>query len=190
MSHDPPVNGEIQVQVHADQSMEDLLTRFPGARRTLFATYHVGGCQSCSYREDETLAEVCTRNEIPVEEAIAAILASHERDQALLIRPLALKRRLEAGEVIRLFDIRSREEHETVRLPGSEFLSQELQNDLFARPPEQAIVLYDHRGRDVLDRCAWFHGHGLKNALALAGGIDAWSQDADPGVQRYRLELD
>ena len=68
--------------------MEDLLALLPGARRTLFAAYHVGGCQSCSYRDDETLAEVCARNEIPVEEAITVLLESHERDQALLIMPL------------------------------------------------------------------------------------------------------
>ena len=52
------------------------------------------------------------------------------------------------------------------------------------------IVLYDHRGREVLDQCAWFHGHGLKNTLGLEGGIDAWSQEVDSSVQRYRLELD
>jgi rhodanese-related sulfurtransferase len=89
-----------------------------------------------------------------------------------------------------LLDIRSREEHDAVRLPDSKFLSQELQNDLFAQPPQETIILYDHRGRDVLDRCAWFHGHGLQNALALAGGIDAWARDIDPTVKRYRLELD
>ncbi len=190
MRHAPPVSEDIRIQAGADERMEDLLARFPGARRALFAAYHVGGCQSCAYRDDETLSEVCARNEIPVEQAIAAILSSHERDQALLIQPLTLQGRLEAGEEVLLLDIRSREEHEAVRLPDSQFLTQELQNDLFAHPPAGSIVLYDHRGRDVLDRCAWFHGHGLQNSLALAGGIDSWSREVDPGVQRYRLELD
>ena len=170
--------------------MEDLLTLLPGARRTLFAAYHVGGCQSCSYRDDETLAEVCTRNEIPVEEAITVLLESHDRDQALLISPLDLQERLTSDEPFLLFDIRSREEHDTVRLPDSRFLTQELQNELFAQPPRETIVLYDHRGRDALDRCAWFHGHGLKTSLALAGGIDGWAREVDSSVQRYRLELD
>ncbi len=170
--------------------MEDLLTQLPGARRALFAAYHVGGCQSCAYRDDETLAEVCSRNDIPVEEAIAELLASHERDQAMLIQPVDLRTRLTAGDSIHLLDIRTREEHEAVRLPGSAFLSQESQNELFAEPPLGTIVLYDHRGRDVLDRCAWFHGHGLRKTLALAGGIDAWSREVDPSIQRYRLELE
>ena len=170
--------------------MEDLLASLPGARRALFSTYHVGGCQSCSYRDDETLSEVCSRNEIAVEEAIAELLASHERDHEMLITPAELKARLDAGESLRLLDIRTREEHDAVRLEGTEFLSQDLQNELFATPPDQAIILVDHRGRDVLDRCAWFHGHGLKSALALAGGIDAWAREVDLSVQRYRLELE
>lgn len=178
------------VHLNPDQRMEDLLSQLPGARRTLFAAYHVGGCQSCAYRDDETLGEVCSRNDIPVEEAIAELLASHRRDEAMLIRPLDLKKRLEAGALIHLLDLRTREEHEAVRLPGSEYLSQTSQDALFAEPPAGTIVLYDHRGRDVLDRCAWFHGHGLKNTLALAGGIDAWSREVDSTVQRYRLELE
>ena len=179
-----------EIEIRADQRMEDLLALLPGARRALFASYHVGGCQSCAYRDDETLSEVCARNDIPLGEAIATLLASHERDQALLIQPQDLQKRIEDGEAIVLLDIRSREEHDAIRLPDAKFLNQELQNELFAQPPQGTIVLYDHRGRDVLDRCAWFHGHGLQNALALAGGIDAWARDVDPTVQRYRLELD
>ncbi len=178
------------IDISASQRMEDLLSLLPGARRTLFAAYHVGGCQSCSYGDNETLAEVCARNEIPVEEAITVLLESHERDQALLIMPVNLQERLNDNEPLLLLDIRSREEHDSVRLPGSKFLTQELQNSLFAQPPEETIILYDHRGRDVLDRCAWFHGHGLKNTLALAGGIDGWAREVDPSLQRYRLELD
>lgn len=170
--------------------MDDILRRLPGARRALFAAYHVGGCQSCAYRDDETLAAVCARNEIEVGEAIAELLASHERDRAMLIEPAALAKRLAEGAPLRLLDIRTREEHEAVRIDGSDFLSQELQQQLFAGPPDQELVLYDHRGRDVLDRCAWFHGHGLRNTRGLAGGIDAWSQEVDSSLPRYRLELE
>lgn len=170
--------------------MDALLARLPGARRALFAAFHIGGCQSCAYRDEETLAEVCARNELEVGDAIAELLASHQRDQEMLIEPAALKAKLERREPIRLLDVRTREEHEAVRLANSEFLTQELQQELFAAPPASLIVLYDHRGRDVLDRCAWFRGHGLKNVLALAGGIDAWAQEVDPGIQRYRLEMD
>ena len=178
------------IEITPGDRMEDLLALLPGARRALFAAFHVGGCQSCAYRDDETLAEVCARNEIDVHQAIAELLASHERDQEMLISPAALRERLEAGEPLRLLDLRTREEHEAVSLAGAEFLTQELQNEIMAGSPEQIIALFDHRGRDVLDRCAWFHGHGLKKTFALAGGIDAWAREVDPSVQRYRLEIE
>ncbi len=178
------------IAIRPEDRMDELLARLPGARRALFAAFHIGGCQSCAYHENESLAEVCAHYEIEVNTAIEELLASHERDREMLIEPGALKARLEAGEPVRLVDIRTREEHEAVRIENSELLTQESQQALFATPPEEALVLYDHRGRDVLDRCAWFRGHGLKNTLALAGGIDAWARELDPSLQRYRLEIE
>jgi monothiol glutaredoxin len=42
----------------------------------------------------------------------------------------------------------------------------------------------------VLDQVAWFRGHGLHETFGLRGGIDAWSQELDPKIPRYRLEMD
>ena len=69
-------------------------------------------------------------------------------------------------------------------------MTQELQQELFGGPTEQTIVLFDHRGREVLDHCAWFRGHGLARTYGLEGGIDAWSREIDDSVPRYRIELD
>lgn len=170
--------------------MRAVLARLPGARRALFAAFHVGGCQSCAYREDETLREMCARYEIDVDVAIRELLASHERDRDMLLAPAALKAKRDASEPLRLFDLRTREEHEAVAIPGSELLTQDVQNEVFASPPDQLVVLYDHLGRDSLDRCAWFRGHGLEKTYALEGGIDAWAREVDPAMQRYRLEME
>ena len=51
-------------------------------------------------------------------------------------------------------------------------------------------MLHDHAGKHVLDTCAWFLGHGLKNTRALKGGIDAWSREIDPTLPRYRIEVE
>jgi rhodanese-related sulfurtransferase len=170
--------------------MDDLLQRLPGARRALFSAFHVGGCQSCAYRDEETLAEVCTNHGLEIEEAIRTLLESHQHDQTMLLDPVSLFAKHNAGEAILLVDTRTREEHEAVTIAGSQLMTQELQQSLFATPPEQSIVLYDHSGRNVLDHCAWFRGHGLKNTFALTGGIDAWSRDVDPSLPRYRLEME
>ena len=50
------------------------------------------------------------------------------------------------------------------------------------------IVLIDHQGARSLDAAAYFGGHGFTNVKALLGGIDAWSQQIDPSLPRYRLE--
>ena len=66
-------------------SMNQLNTDFPGARRVLFAKYHIGGCSSCAYQDDETIAEVAERNKFPVEEAIQHILESHRFDTTMML---------------------------------------------------------------------------------------------------------
>jgi rhodanese-related sulfurtransferase len=105
----------------------------------------------------------------------------------MLMPPLEALQKL--GD-LRVIDIRTREEHEAVAISGSEFFTQDLQQRIFAGNPEAGILLYDHCGRYVLDQVAWFRGHGLKHTFGLRGGIDAWSQEADRSLPRYRLETD
>lgn len=171
--------------------MQEVLDALPGARRALFSRYHLGGCQSCAFSPAETLAALCDRaGGLDLGEVIAHLLDSHRHDQSMLIEPAELHAALASGRPPRLVDIRTREEHEAVSLPAAELLTQDLQQQLFAGPPDQVIVLHDHQGRHVLDQCAWFHGHGLRATKGLRGGIDAWSREIDPSVPRYRLEID
>ncbi len=170
-----------------DSTMGEILATLPGARRAIFSRYHLGGCQSCAFANEETLAQLCSRSEIPPAEALAHLLESHTHDAAMLLSPADAAARI--GR-FRLIDIRTREEHEAVAISGSEFFTQELQQQLIAGSPETHILLYDHSGKSSLDQAAWFRGHGLHQTFALRGGIDAWSQEIDPTLQRYRLELD
>src|SRR5258708_23981987 len=45
-----------------DSAMSAVLEAFPGAQRALFRRYHIGGCSSCAFKPEETIAEVCSRN--------------------------------------------------------------------------------------------------------------------------------
>ena len=57
-------------------TMRELLEQFPGAQRAMFRKYHIGGCSSCGFSPEETLAGVCARNEnVDVNEAIDALRA-------------------------------------------------------------------------------------------------------------------
>jgi rhodanese-related sulfurtransferase len=174
-------------ELTADSPMSLILETLPGARRAIFARYHLGGCQSCAFSNEETLAELCARSEIPVDEVLEHLLTSHAHDSAMWIEPTAAKERISD---FRLIDLRTREEHEAVVIPGSEFFTQELQQQLFAGDAKTPILLYDHSGKNVLDQVAWFRGHGLGETYALRGGIDAWSLEVDRTIPRYRVEVD
>lgn len=178
--------------LNPDMTMAEVAAAYSGARRALFARYHIGGCRSCGFSDSETLGQVCARNDhLPVEEVIAHLEASQENDALLQVSPPALQEKLQSSTPPKLLDVRSREEHEAVHLAGDEFLSQELLQEAFATWDKAApLVLYCHRGDRSLDLAAYFAGHGFTNVKALAGGIDAWSCEVDSTVPRYRVELD
>ncbi|HXA09686.1 MAG TPA: rhodanese-like domain-containing protein [Chthoniobacterales bacterium] len=171
-------------------SMRNLLEQFPGAQRALFRRYHIGGCSSCGFSPDETLAGVCARNEnLDVDEVTDHILASDAADRAMQIEPVELSQRLAAGETIHLLDIRTREEFETVQLPGAHLFTQESMQEILARwSRTDLLVIYDHQGTRSMDAAAYFQGHGFEKIKSLRGGIDAWSAEVDPKLRRYHLE--
>lgn len=170
-------------------TMEAILLHYPGARRALFRAFHIGGCSSCGFEPSETLEMVCRRNEdLDPARAVGVILSAQAEEDRLQCAPLELDARLKRGEVFRLVDIRSREEHEAVHLPGSELLTQELSRELLAESDVvRVVVLYDHQGLHVMDAVSYFIGHGLKGALGLKGGIDAWAREVDPSMPRYQI---
>lgn len=170
--------------------MGQVLGAYPGARRALFRKFHIGGCSSCGFAPDETLAQLCSRNgNLSVEEVIAHIQTSHETDQQLEIAPKEVAERRARGEKVRLLDLRTREEWDAVHLAGADFVTQDLIQRLMGKEGQDGLlVFYDHLGASSIDAAAYFAGHGFANARSMRGGIDAWSQEVDSTVPQYRLE--
>jgi len=180
-------------KINAETTMKQLQELMPGARRALFAKYHIGGCQSCGFDDDETIEEVCERNEnLPVNEVIDHLLLSSEHDQKIQISPRDLKDELDqADEEIKLLDIRSREEVEAVKIEGSQIMTNELQQEALGKwNKETRTIIIDHTGERSLDVAAFFIGHGLNRTVALAGGIDNYSKEVDSSIPRYRIEIE
>jgi rhodanese-related sulfurtransferase len=171
-------------------TMRELLEQFPGAQRALFRKYHIGGCSSCGFSPDETLAGVCARNEnVDVNEAIDHIIASDAADRAMQIEPQELAQRIKSGEHVKLLDVRTREEFEAVKIAGAHLFTQELMQSVLNNwPRERLLVIYDHDGARSMDAAAYFQGHGFDNVKSLRGGIDAWSAEVDPSLPRYHIE--
>jgi rhodanese-related sulfurtransferase len=175
--------------IHAQSAMRDILEAYPGAQRALFRRYHIGGCSSCAFQPEETLAAVCARNGgLDVREVLDHVRSSHEEDSKVLIEPKTLAECLKADPAVRLLDVRSREEFEAVHIEGSTLLSQPVMREVLAAGTNSApLVIVDHQGRQALDAAAYFIGHGLRNVRCLRGGIDAWAQEVDPAIRRYTL---
>ena len=77
--------------ITGESFMQEVLQVFPGAQRALFRKYHIGGCSSCGFGPEETLAGVCERNgDLPVDEVIEKIQQSHEEDTRILLEPTDL----------------------------------------------------------------------------------------------------
>ena len=180
-------------KISAETTMKQLQELMPGARRALFAKYHIGGCQSCGFDDSETIGEVCKRNEdLPVDDVLKHLSSSAEHDQKIQINPSDLKKELDQeNKDIKLLDIRSREEFEAVKIPGSEIMTADLQQEALGKwDKETRTIIIDHTGDRSLDVAAFFIGHGLNKAVALAGGIDAYSKEVDPNIPRYRIEIE
>jgi rhodanese-related sulfurtransferase len=168
-------------------TMETLVRDFPGAQRALFRAYHIGGCASCGFQPNETLAEVCARNgNLPVEDVVRTLQAARENDDAMQVSPTEAAQLAKEGKA-RLVDVRSKEEWDAVHIPDSTFFTQELMHEVGGWPREQLIIFVCHHGVRSLDAAAYFAGHGLENVRSMRGGIDAWSIDVDPTLPRYEL---
>ncbi len=167
--------------------MREIQAGYPGAQRTLFRHYHIGGCKSCAFSPDETLEDLCRRNSI--EDAVSVlnqIRDSHEEDAALFITPEELRNLLDSGDEVKLLDIRTREEFDAVSIRGSILMSQPVMQDIMAYwNPDSPLIIIDHTGEQCLDAAAYFSGHGIRNVRCLQGGIDAWASSVDPDMPRY-----
>lgn len=101
------------------------------------------------------------------------------------ISPQALKQKLEAEEPLHLFDVREPQEREKASIPGSRVLDQDAVTFINALAKDEMLVFHCHYGPRSQSAADYFRQQGFTNLHNLTGGIDAWSQQVDPGVPRY-----
>lgn len=106
---------------------------------------------------------------------------------AIEITPVGVKARLDAGEALRLVDVREPGEFDLCRIEGARLIPMnsiplhlhELDND---GPP---LIVFCHHGVRSLAVADWLRRQGVENCQSMSGGIDLWSREVDPSVPRY-----
>ena len=96
-----------------------------------------------------------------------------------------LKARLDAGEALRLFDVRSPAERERCRIEPSRLLDESAVTAIAELPRDAALVFYCHTGGRSQAAAENFRLQGYTNVFNLEGGINAWSEQVDPNVPKY-----
>lgn len=175
-------------EITPEMKMDEILELYPGARRTLFQRYHIGGCSSCGFSGQDTLEQVFVNHNRPqlTGEAIDLIYESARQDAEMQMEPAELKADMDAEKTYRVVDVREVWEADIVTIPGSELLDQDLAYEMLQKwPKDTKVIFFCHHGHRSLEAAAYFRGHGLENVKSLTGGIDRWAEEVDSSLSRY-----
>jgi rhodanese-related sulfurtransferase len=109
-------------------------------------------------------------------------------DAPLEISVAEVKRRQDADEDFLLLDCREPDEFAVCTIAGATPLPMseivERVGELAPRK-DRPVVVYCHLGGRSARVAAWLREQGFPQAQSMAGGIEAWAQEIEPGMPRY-----
>lgn len=88
----------------------------------------------------------------------------------------------------RLLDCRETDEHALVHIAGATLMPM---SELASRVGElqdlrdEHLVVYCHHGARSAQVASWLRGQGFESVQSMAGGIDRWAVEIEPGMARY-----
>jgi rhodanese-related sulfurtransferase len=107
----------------------------------------------------------------------------------LEIAPAEVKRRLDAGETLKLIDVREPKEFQISRIEGADLIPMgsvpARLNALEAQADDSTLIVFCHHGMRSLSVVNWLRQQGVAACQSMAGGIDRWSRQVDPSVPLY-----
>ena len=106
----------------------------------------------------------------------------------LEISVLVVRKKLDAGEPIKLIDVREAQEIAICALENAQHIPMMQLFTQLTKPdaePGDEIVVFCHTGIRSLDAAQFLRNQGFENSRSMAGGIDAWAVEIEPGMARY-----
>ncbi len=106
---------------------------------------------------------------------------------ALEVAPADVKRRLDAGEPLRLIDVREPFERQIASIEPSRLIPMNTVPQHLAELDDDGsgYIVFCHHGVRSLSVANWLRQQGIENCQSMSGGIDQWSLQIDPSVPRY-----
>jgi rhodanese-related sulfurtransferase len=102
------------------------------------------------------------------------------------VTPREVKQRLDAGEKLTLIDVREPQEMMIAAIDGAqEYPLSQAMTWIDTLPKDEELIIFCHHGGRSAQVAMVLAQRGHTNVSNLSGGIDLWSQDVDPMVQRY-----
>ena len=83
-------------------------------------------------------------------------------------------------------DVREPWERQVAAIPGTLHIPMnQVPSRLAELPEDRDIVVVCHHGMRSMQVAMWLEAQGFDRVSNLDGGIDAWSQQVDPGIPQY-----
>ncbi len=87
---------------------------------------------------------------------------------------------------MQLLDVREAWEFDVAHIAGARLIPlAELPSRLRELDAARPVIVYCHHGVRSWHAACFLEQNGFAEVYNLAGGIDAWSRDADPDTPRY-----
>jgi len=99
-----------------------------------------------------------------------------------------VRAKLDSADDFVFLDCREQTEYDAVRIEGTVLLPMsEMQDRIEELEPhrDREIVVHCHHGGRSLRVAMWLRQQGFEAASSMAGGIDAWAVEIEPGMTRY-----
>jgi rhodanese-related sulfurtransferase len=102
------------------------------------------------------------------------------------IAPIDLKARIDRGEKPFILDVREPEEIAVAAFPNATHIPMgDIPSRLTELDPDRETIVVCHHGVRSAQVAMYLARMGFERAVNLTGGIDAWSEEADPTTPRY-----
>jgi rhodanese-related sulfurtransferase len=167
-------------------SMKEVETFFPFARTTLHSQFHIGGCKSCGYEQNQTIEEVAKKYNQNSQEMTRILNAGLQNMKNSQITPQDLSHFIESKKPLLIVDVRENWEFQITHFPNSFLLTEENFKETIAKSKDvDLVVVVCHHGLRSLNAALYLRENGLLNAKSLQGGIDTYSATIDKSIPRY-----